>query len=210
MKKASLIAVISGVLLALAVQAQPPAVQSARAGQRSADTIATVPPDRQATKEQFQKLFEVMRLRQQFEEMMRMLPNVMQQQIHMQIEQMTTTMPGAKAMTPEQRTALETLMKKYMEKARTLYPADEMIDDAITVYQRHMERQDVEAYINFFSSPPGQRFLDVQPVIMKEYMPVAMERAQQRTRELNAEMAADLAAFEKSMEPATKPAQPAK
>ena len=207
MGKASLIAFVSGVLLASAVQAQSPAVQSARAGQKSADTVATVPPDQQATKEQFRKLFEVMRLRQQFEEMMKMLPNVMQQQIHMQIEQVTATMPGANAMTQEQRTALETLMKKYMEKVRTLYPADEMIDDAIVVYRRHMNRQDVEAYIDFFSSPPGQRFLNVQPVIMREYMPVAMERAQKRSRELNAEMAAELAAFEKSLEPATKPAK---
>ncbi len=204
MKKGSWIAVIAGVLLAFVVQAQPPA------GQKTAATEAPVPPGQQATKEQFRKLFEVMRLRQQFEEMMKMLPNVVQQQVHMQIEQMTANMPGANAMTAEQRAALEKLTKKYMEKARALYPADEMINDAIVVYQRHMSRQDVEAYINFFSSPPGQRFLDVQPVIMKEYMPIAMERAQQRTKELNAEMAVDLAEFEKSIEPAKKPAEPAK
>jgi hypothetical protein len=191
------IAIISGALLT--PLAQVTVAQSVSPEQPAVTSESSIPPEQQATKEQLKKLFEVMRLRQQFDAMMKMLPNLVQQQVRMQMQQMTAKMPGAKQMTPAQQDALDKLMKKYTERARTLYPADEMIDDAISVYQRHMNKQDVEAYINFFSSPPGQHFLDIQPVIMKEYMPIALNRTQQNMRQLNAEMAADLAEFEKSM-----------
>lgn len=199
--RARYFAMIACFALASCSFAQAPANPSS-SGDEKAVTAASIPPEQQATKEQLGKLFEVMRLRQQFEELTKMLPNLVQQQIHSQLQQMAASMPASKQMTPEQQAALDKLMKRYMEKASTLYPPDEMIDDAITVYQRHMRREDVEAYINFFSSPPGQHFLDVQPLIMKEYLPIAMERAQRRTKELSAEMAADLAEFERSVEPA--------
>lgn len=187
-------ALAAGLVIAPWLVAQPAANQPAEERSGTA-TEATIPVDQQATREQLARLFEVMRLRQQFDSMMKMLPNIVQQQVHAQIEEMTSKMPDAKKLTAEQQAALDKLMNKYMEKARTIYPADEMIGDAITVYQRHMSRPDVETYIAFFSSPPGQHFLDAQPVIMKEYMPLAMERAQERSRELNAEMAADLQKF---------------
>lgn len=161
-----------------------------------------IPVDQQASKEQLTKLFEVMRMRQQFDSMMKMLPNMVQQQVHAQMEELTAKLPGAKQLTPQQQAALDKLMNKYMEKALTIYPADEMIEDAIGVYQRHMNRTDVEAYIAFFSSPPGQRFLDAQPVIMKEYLPLAMGRAEAHTKELYAEMAEDLAEYIKTQAPA--------
>jgi hypothetical protein len=175
----------------------------AAADQTSATADATIPKDQQATREQLKKLFEVMRLRQQFDAMMKMLPNFVQQQVHTQMEEMTAKLPDDKKPTTEQKVALDKVMRKYMDKAQAIYPADEMIEDAITVYQRHMSRTDVEAYIAFFSSAPGQHLLDAQPHIMKEYMPIAMERAQARSKELFAQMAVD-------MEAAMKPEAPAK
>jgi len=182
--------------------AQAPATQPAQSSPKPAATQASVPLEQQATREQLTKLFEVMRLRQQFDDMMRALPAVVQQQVRMQMDQLTAKMPGGQKLTPEQQKALDKLMNKYMERTRTLYPADEMIADAISVYQRHMTREDADAYIAFFSSPAGQHLLDAQPVIMKEYLPIAMDRAQRRTRALTMGMAADLAEFSKSGEPA--------
>lgn len=192
------IATFLGLLTLSSAPAQTSTGGSAGASQKVAAIGASVPLEQQATSEQLKKLFEVMRLRQQFEDMMKMLPSVVQQQVRMQLDQLTASMPGAKQLTPERRRALDKLMNKYMEKSATLYPVDDMINDAISVYQRHMTRDDADAYINFFSSPPGQHFLDAQPAIMKEYMPIAMERAQRRTRELTAELATDLAEFAKS------------
>ncbi len=200
--KASGLAIAIGLLLAPSLSAQALAQRPAPASHKEAATEALVPVEQQATKQQLRKLFEVMRLRQQFDEMMKMMPSMVQQQVRGQMDQLTEKMPGAKHLTPEQQEALNKLMDKYMEKARTLYPADEMIEDAIAVYQRHMSREDVDAYIGFFSSVPGQHFLDAQPAIMKEYLPIAMERAQRRTSELTAEMATDLAEFAKSIDSA--------
>ena len=182
--------------------AQTPATQPAQSGPKAVATQASVPPEQQATREQLTKLFEVMRLRQQFDDMMRALPAVVQQQVRMQRDQLTAKMQGGQKLTAEQQKALDKLMNKYMERTRSLYPADEMIADAISVYQRHMTREDADAYIAFFSSPAGQHLLDAQPVIMKEYLPIAMDRAERRTHALTMEMAADLAEFSKSGEPA--------
>jgi hypothetical protein len=206
MKRAFWIAVIVGLISAprhparaLGQSSQP---QTVSTGQTTLASEEIVPVAQQATKEQLKKLFEVMRLRQQFEETMKMLPSVVQQQLRLQMGQLTASMPDRKQMTPEQRKELDTVMNRYMEMAATPYPVDEMIVDAISVYQRHMTREDADAYITFFSSPPGQHFLDAQPAIMKEYMPIAMERAQRRTQELTLELSTVLAEFAKSVKPA--------
>ena len=54
--------------------AQTPTTQPAQSGPKAVATQASVPPEQQATREQLTKLFEVMRLRQQFDDMMRALP----------------------------------------------------------------------------------------------------------------------------------------
>jgi hypothetical protein len=205
MKRVCWAAIVLSFTISTSAQVHPQSVQSAPTSQKTLASEATVPMADQATKEQLKKLFEVMRLRQQFEETMKILPSVVQQQLRSQMGKLTASMPDRKQMTPEQRKELDNLMSRYMEKSATLYPVDEMIDDAITVYQRHMTREDVDAYIVFFSSPPGKHFLDAQPAIMKEYMPIAMERAQRRTQELTAELSTSLAEFAKSVQTAKEP-----
>ncbi len=63
-------------------------------------------------------------------------------------------------------------MGKYIQKAMTIYSAEDMIEDMTAVYQRHLTGADVDAMIAFYSSPAGQHLLDAQPSIMKEYMPI--------------------------------------
>ena len=82
-----------------------------------------------------------------------------------------------------------------------------MISDMSGLYQRHLSRTDIDAFIAFYGSPAGQHLLDQQPAIMKEYMPMVMGRVQERTKALTDEMADDLAQLSKSMTPADKPAQ---
>jgi hypothetical protein len=169
MKERFCVAVLTGFALVALAPAQSSGPQSAPAGQTVVATEAAIPVDQQASKEQLRKLFEVTRMRQQFDEMMKMLPNMgVQQQKRVQMHQLTAKLPGARQLTPEQQKAMGKLMNRYMEKARSLYPADEVIEEAIAVCQRHITREDADVYIAFFSSPPGQRFLDAQPAIMKE------------------------------------------
>lgn len=199
------VALASLSLMPLAL-AQSPAAPSASTTQTPA---AVVPADQQATREQLEKLFEVMRLRQQFNQLMTMMPRAVEQGIHEEMQQAITEMPSAQQLTAAQQAQLTAIMDKYMKKAMELYPADEMMQDAIGVYQRHMSRSDVNAYIAFYKSPPGQRLLDAQPVIMKEYMPIVMAKAQDRSKALYAEMMQDIVNFTKAQAPQSSPA-PAK
>lgn len=186
--------------------AQSPAAPSVPATEAPAATSAIVPAEQQATREQLAKLFDVMRLRQQFDSMTRMMPAIVQQQVHEQMAQMAASIPGGKQLSPPQQAAFDKLTSKYMQKATSLYPTDEMVSDAMAVYQRHMSRTDVDAYIAFYSSTPGQHLLDAQPVIMKEYMPVVSDKVQARTRELYVEMAKDMEDFVKAQAPQLAPA----
>lgn len=207
-------ALLSICLVPLAM-AQSPAGQTTQGAGAPADEAAqaadaaqaVVPPDQQATREQLAKLFEVMRLRQQIDSMTKMMPAIIEQQVHAQMAGMEAAIPGGKPLSARQQAALDKLSAKYLQKATSLYPSEEMIKDAMTVYQRHMSRSDAEAYIAFYSSPPGQHLLDAQPVIMKEYMPVVSGKVQTRTKELYAEMAQDLHEFMKSQEPQPAPAK---
>ena len=202
-------AALLAISLAPLARAQSPAGQTSPQPQAAPATAAqaVVPPGQQATREQLTRLFQAMRLRQQFDSMTRMMPSIVERQVHDEMAQMTAT-SGGKQISPQQQAALDKLTAKYLQKANSLYPAEEMIDDAMAVYQRHMSRSDADAYIAFYNSPPGQHLLDAQPVIMREYMPVVTGKVQARTKELYAEMAQDIHDFTKSQEPKAAPAPP--
>ncbi len=189
------------VVLVLAVCGVAPGA-AAQVAQETTAQLAPVPADRQATREQLVKLFDVMRLRSQFNAAMKAMPAMISQQIRAQVTQMTASVPGSKPLTPAEQAKFDSLMRKYIEKAQSLYPADEMVSDAVTIYQRHMTREDADAYIAFYSSPAGQHLLDAQPAIMQEYMPIVMKRMQERSKELYADFAKDLQGMTAAKAPA--------
>ncbi len=206
MKKTNCIAAVIGMGLAMvpwAVLAQAPAVQPADTP--TAAATAAIPADQQPSKEQLAKLFELMRLRDQLATITKMMPAMMQQQMTAQIKQMQQDHPEmASSMAEEQQQA----STKFMERAMDLYPADEMIADMAGLYQKHMTRSDVDGIIVFYSSPAGQHLLDIQPVIMQEYMPLVMQRVQERLKPLTDEMIKEMKEIPKSQTPsADKPAQ---
>ena len=210
MKKANCIAALIGtgmMLIPCTGIAQVAADKPASATTETAGAAATIPVDQQATKEQLAKLFEVMRVREQLQSLMKIMPTMIQEQMKTQSAEMTAKMPGGKTLTPEQQAAMDKLMNNYMEKAFNIYTADEMIADISTIYQRHFSRTDIDAVIAFYGSPAGQHLLDEQPAIMKEYMPLVMSRVQERSKELTGELVSDIAQMSKSVTaPAGKPA----
>jgi hypothetical protein len=203
MKNANWIAVAFGMGFVLApwANAQAPTTQP----EVTTSAAAVIPADQQATKEQLTKLFEVMRIRDQLQSLMKSMPAMVQQQMQSQMKGITSQLPGGKPITPEQQAAIDKLMTKYMEKAFNIYPIDELLDDMAMIYQRHLSRTDVDAFIAFYQSPPGQHLLDAQPAIMKEYMPMVMEHMQGRTKALIDELTNDLT---KELEDQTKSSAP--
>ncbi len=218
MKKTNRIAAAMGLYLGLglalaplAVFAQAPAAQPPDAPGTVA-TPAVVPADQQPSREQLGKLFEVMRMRSQMQNLLKAVPEMVQQQVHAQTKEMATKLPGGASMTPEQQAVIDRLTSKYMQKAYTVYPVDEILGDMATIYQRHLRRSDVDAYIAFYQSPAGQHLLDAQPAIMNEYMPMVVQRTRQRTmiliNQMNNEMQKELEQLNNPPAPAAdKPAQ---
>lgn len=154
-------------------------------------TPAVLPPDQQPTPEQLAKLFQVMRIREQYQSLMKMIPSSTQQQLRANMDEIYKKLPAGQQPTPQQQADLERLMNQYMQKALNIYPIDEMLSDMGTIYQRHLSKTDVDALIAFYGSPAGQHLLDAQPVIMREYMPLVMQRVQKSTAELTDEMMKD-------------------
>jgi len=187
-----------------------PAANSTPAAQARAATPAAIPTDQQATREQMKKLFEVLRMREQFDRVMSMMSASMEQAVRQGMEQALAQVPAAQQLNGDQQSQLEGIMSKYMKKAMNVYSADEMIEDATAVYQRHMTRSDVDTYIAFYSSPAGQRFLDAQPVITREYMPIVVKKAQDRSKQLDSEMTQEIVNFVKAQKPQAAPAKPGK
>ncbi len=178
----------------LTVSAQSPADQQ--------NVAAAIPTDQQPTAEQLNRLFEVMRLRTQMQSVTKMMPAMIQQQVEAQSRQLNEKLfPGMKT-TSEQQEASRRVTQKYLERAANVYPVDEIIEDMKSIYQHHLTRNDVDAYIAFYSSPAAQRLLDAQPAIMQEYMPMVMKKVQQRSLQLSDELAQDLKELIKSETPA--------
>jgi uncharacterized protein len=58
------------------------------------------------------------------------------------------------------------------------FPIDEMMNDMIPVYQRHFNKSDIDGLIAFYSSPAGQKFLREMPAVTAESMQAAYPRIQ--------------------------------
>lgn len=178
-----LVLILSGGAVVAAQGAAPATTQAA----------AVVPEDQQPTDTQLNRLFEVMRVRQQMASMAKMMPQLMQRQMQAQIKQMEQEHPEMSKMTPEQQKAFSDAMDRFMAKAMTVYTADDLMTDMKSVYKRHLSQSDVENIITFFSSSSGQRILDVMPVIMKEAMPIVMEKAEQRIKPMMEQLQLEVA-----------------
>lgn len=153
---------------------------------------AAIPADQQATKEQLASLFELMRVREQVASLTKTLPALIQQQITTRIKQMQQNNPALASPSGEQQQAVSQFMNKFMERTLDLYKFDEMIADMTELYQKYLTRWDVDGMIAFYSSSAGQRLLDIQPVIMQEYLPLVLQRMQDRVKTLTDEMQKEL------------------
>ena len=201
---ASLISALTGNVLV----AQQPASQAVPAPVPAVAAPA-VPPDQQPTKEQLARLFELMHVREQTAIVRRTMTGLLQQQMHAQINGAEDRANGGK-ITQEQKAALNRVMDRFVEKAMTLYTIDEMLDDITGIYQRHFTREDVDAYIAFYSSPAGQHFLEIVPIITREYVPLVTQRTQERSLALIPEFTKEINDVMKSSAPAAAaPAKPA-
>ncbi len=121
-----------------------------------------------ATREEILKLLEVMDTKAQVRQTME---QVMAQSQVMAHQAMKKRHPE---MSAEQLARMD---KESAEIARN-YPVDQIIEDMIPVYEKHLTKADVDAMIGFYSSPSGKKILHEMPAIMTESMAAVYPRLQ--------------------------------
>jgi len=132
-----------------------------------AQTTVSIAPDA-ASREDVKKLFDVMASREQIGQMMQ---QVFAQMRSLNREQIKKRRPGV----TEDELAR---MDRESEDLIKTFPLDEMLHDMIPIYQKHFSKSEIDALTTFYSSPPGQKFLNEMPAVTAETMRAVYPRIQ--------------------------------
>ena len=126
--------------------------------------------DPAASKEDIQKLFEVMQIHQQMRQVM---DAMMKQQSAMIDETLKKRYP---------QTSAEKIARANRMIAETVkdMPMDAMLDDMIPIYQRHFSKTDIGAMSTFYASPTGQKMMREMPALTSESMQASYARMQKQ------------------------------
>ncbi len=135
----------------------------------------TTPDSAPAAKEDVQKLFDVMHLK---EDVRLTLDAVMKQQrsiMHETLKSEDPNLPATRLANYDQ--AMDAMLKDM--------PLDGMLEDMIPIYQKHFNHADIAAMTAFYASPTGQKALHEMPALTTESMQASYGRMQ---RQMNAAM----------------------
>ncbi len=135
-----------------------------------AQQAVTLPGDTPATKEDIQKLFEVMQIHQQMRQVM---DAMMKQQTAMIHETLKKRYPQT---SPERIARADQLIAETIKDM----PMDAMLDDMIPIYQRHFTKTDIDAMSTFYGSPTGQKMMREMPQLTTESMQASYARMQKQ------------------------------
>ena len=140
--------------------------------------------DAPATREDVVKLFDTMKIHDQ---MRLIMDSVLKQQRAMIHEALRKREPN---ITEDELQRLDQYTSDLMKDL----PINELLDDMIPVYEKHLTRSDVDAMNSFYASPTGQKLLREMPAMTAESMQAAnphmqammekvMDRAEKAARE---------------------------
>jgi hypothetical protein len=121
-----------------------------------------------ATREDILNLFQVMNLTEQMRQVMDSIAKQQREMIHESIKRRSPQITERELAKFDQLTS--DIMKEL--------PIESMLDDMIPVYQKHLNKTDVEAMSAFYSSPTGKKMLREMPAMTAESMQAAGPRIQ--------------------------------
>ena len=150
------------------------------------------PADVPATREDILKLFDVMQIKQQMRSVM---DAMMKQQTDLAHDTIRKRYPQASS-------AKIAEFDRVMQETMKDFPVDDLLDDMVPVYARHLTKADADAMSTFYASPTGQKLLREMPAMTSEAMQAAYARLDQQIEA----MTKRLEQMEKQDQPATKPA----
>jgi hypothetical protein len=126
---------------------------------------ASAPP----TPQEVLKLFELLHVKQQTEQVIRMS---MQDAKEGARETYKSRVPQA---TPADLAHVDALVEEMFRHVSV----NDMVQDMIPVYQKHLTRRDINAVIAFYSTPIGQKLIRELPDMTQEAMQLASRRMQE-------------------------------
>ncbi len=130
--------------------------------------------DAPATREDIQRLFTTLHLREQVRSIMEISANQSMQSVRESLKQ---KLPNASDSDLNRATAMTDALLKSMD-------LDGMLDDMIPVYQRHLTKSDVAAMSAFYETPTGQKLLREQPAMTAEAMKAVQPRMEKMLNNL--------------------------
>jgi|SRR5579864_343276 len=130
--------------------------------------------DGPATKEDVEKLFTVLHLRDMMQNIM---TASMQQSKQIAHDTLKKKDPDT---TEEQLKRMDNVMDNFTKGL----DLSGMLDDMIPVYQHHLTKQDISAMLAFYESPTGQKILREQPAMMAEGMQAMRPRMEKMMSEI--------------------------
>jgi len=144
--------------------------------------------DTPATKEDVEKLFATLHLRDQMRQVMDLS---MKQSSQAARDALKKKIPD---LTQKDMDRIDAMMDRVMKSV----DMNGMLDDMIPVYQRHLSKVDVAAMEAFYETPTGQKMLREQPAMMAEAMKAVQPRVEKMMASImdEAEKAAKEAAAE--------------
>ena len=129
-----------------------------------------------ASKQDVQKLFTVMNLRQQI---LTVMDEMVEQQSHLMRDSL-------KKRSPQISDAELDRLDKTMHEMMSEFPYADMLNDMIPVYQKHLNKADVAAMTTFYSSPTGKKLLREMPAMTAESMQAAYPTMQKHMEKVMA------------------------
>jgi len=159
------------IMLCVSAPAQTPVMMA------QAPPPPPLPEEQQATAEQISTLLDTMRIKDQMNTVLDLMQMMVQQQMQQQREVL-----NSRQLTREQEERINNFLQQRMEKARDLYPINEVIADAGTLYQKYISREDADVFIEFYRTPAAQRLIDVQPTMSQELLPLVLSRMESRVK----------------------------
>ena len=144
-----------------------------------------------ATKEDVEKLFATMHIREQMRNMMDLMGKQSKQ---MAQDALKKKMPDMSQQELDRVTSMA-------DQSMKGFDLDGMIDDMIPVYQHHLTKTNVAEMAKFYETPTGQKMLREQPQMTAEAMKAVQPRMQKMMDNMMAEaekMARDAPAKSKS------------
>ncbi|HEX7289239.1 MAG TPA: DUF2059 domain-containing protein [Candidatus Angelobacter sp.] len=161
MKKLVLVFVVTAGVFSFGQTAAAPAPAPAQSPSAPAQkTTARPAASEKPTQEQVLKLLELLRVR----ESVQISVDAMKEQVRATAEQ--SLRESVREPTVEQIRQMNAIVDGVFKEL----VLDDLIQDVVPVYQKHLTRSDVEAVIAFYTTPAGKKILREQSAMIRESM----------------------------------------